>query len=148
MIDEKLRSELPAMKLEDERLHTELSNAGALTGGYVPSLQAVHEKNADRLREILSSQGWPNEAIVGSDGAYAAWLIVQHAIGDPSLQRQVLPLLQKEASEDRVPAWLAAYLADRIAMYEQRPQQYATQWLEDPRDGRTRSWPLGTGKSK
>jgi len=142
MIEEKLRSELLAMKLEDERLHAELSDAGALTGHYVPSLQALHEKNAARLREILASHGWPNEATVGSDGAYAAWLIVQHAIGDPSLQRQVLPLLQKEASQGRVPEWQSAYLADRIAMYEQRPQRYGTQWLDDPQDGRTRPWPL------
>jgi hypothetical protein len=142
MIDEKLRSELLAMKLEDERLHTELSDAGALTGRYVPSLQALHEKHAARLRDILSSYGWPHEAIVGSDGAYAAWLIVQHAIGDPGLQRQALPLLQKEASRGRVPEWHAAYLADRIAMYEWRPQRYGTQWLDDPQDGRTRPWPL------
>ena len=142
MIDEQLRSELLAMTSEDERLHTELSDAGALTGRYVPGLQALHEKNAARLREILASHGWPNEAIVRSDGAYAAWLIVQHAIGDPSLQRQVLPLLQKEASQGRVPEWHAAYLADRIAMYEQRPQRYGTQWLDDPQDGRTRPWPL------
>lgn len=142
MIDEKLRSELLAMQSEDERLHTELSNAGALTGAYAPSLQALHEKNAVRLRQILSSHGWPHEAIVGSDGAYAAWLIVQHAIGEPSFQRQVLPLLQNEASQGRVPGWHAAYLADRIAMYEQRPQRYGTQWLDDPQDGRTRPWPL------
>lgn len=142
MIDEELRSELLAMKAEDERLHTELSNAGALTGHYVPSLQALHEKNAARLREILSRHGWPNEAMVGSDGAYAAWIIVQHAIGDSSLQRQALPLLQKEASQGCIPAWHAAYVVDRIAMYEQRPQRYGTQWLDDPQDGRTRPWPL------
>ncbi len=119
------------MQSEDERLHTELSDAGALTGRYVPRLQALHEKNAARLRVILSSHGWPSERMAGSDGAYAAWLIVQHAIGDPSLQRQVLPLLQEEASQGRVPGWHAAYLADRIAMYEQRPQRYGPQWLDD-----------------
>lgn len=116
MIDQELRSELLAMKAEDEQLHTELSNAGALTGHYVPGLQALHEKNATRLREIVSGHGWPYEEIAGSDGAYAAWIIVQHSIGNPSFQREILPLLQKEAAQGRVPAWHAAYLADRIAM--------------------------------
>lgn len=52
-----LRAELLAMRQEDEELHTRLSEAGALTGQYVPSLRAVHEKNAARLREILSQYG-------------------------------------------------------------------------------------------
>ena len=30
----------------------------------------------------------------------------------------------------------AAYLEDRIAMYERRPQRFGTQWLDDTRDGR------------
>jgi hypothetical protein len=142
MIDQELRSELLAMKAEDEQLHTQLSNAGALTGHYVPALQAVHDKNAARLREIVSERGWPIERIAGWDGAYAAWLIVQHGIGNPGLQKEILPLLQEEAAQGRIPAWHAAYLEDRIAMYEQRPQRYGTQWLDDPRDGRTRPWPI------
>ncbi len=142
MTDPGLYSKLLAMKLEDEQLHSELSEAGALTGHYVPSLQAVHEKNAAHLREILAEHGWPNERKVGPEGAYAAWLIVQHGIGDPRLQRAVLLLLKEEAAEGRVPAWHAAYLEDRIAMYERRPQRFGTQWLDDPIDGRTRPWPI------
>lgn len=141
-MDQKLRSELLAMKAEDEQLHTQLSNAGALTGHYVPALQAVHEKNAARLREIVLEHGWPHEEAAGEDVAYAAWLIVQHAIGNPGFQKEVLSLLLKETAQGRIPAWHAAYLTDRIAMYEQRPQRYGTQWLEDPLDGRTRPWPI------
>ena len=137
-----LRTELLAMRQEDEDLHTRLSEAGALTGHYVPSLRAVHEKNASRLREILSEHGWPDESQVGSDGAYAAWLVVQHGIGDPDLQRAVLPLLQQQGEAGHIPAWHAAYLSDRIAMYERRPQRYGTQWLDDPRDGLTRPWQI------
>jgi hypothetical protein len=137
-----LHAELLAMKRVDEELHTQLSEAGALTGHYVPSLQAVHEKNAARLREILSEHGWPTATQVGSDGAYAAWLIVQHSIGEPKLQRAVLPMLEQEAASGCIPAWQPAYLADRIAMYEGRPQRYGTQWLDDTKDGRARPWPI------
>jgi hypothetical protein len=142
MTKPELSTELLGMKQEDEELHTQLSEAGALTGHYVPSLRAVHEKNAARLREILSEHGWPDETQVGSDGAYAAWMIVQHGIGDPNLQRAVLHLLEQEAASGRIPAWHAAYLGDRIAMYERRPQRFGTQWLDDPRDGRTRPWSI------
>jgi hypothetical protein len=142
MIDQKLRSELLNMQTEDEQLHTQLSHAGALTGHYVPALQAIHEKNAARLREMVSEHGWPNEELAGVDGAYAAWIIVQHGIGDPGLQKEVLSLLLEETKRGRIPAWHAAYVEDRIAMYEQRPQRYGTQWLDDPLDGRTRPWPI------
>jgi hypothetical protein len=142
MTKPELRMELLAMRLEDEELHTHLSEAGELTGHYVPSLRALHDKNAARLREIISEHGWPDETQVDSDGAYAAWLIVQHGIGDPWLQRAALPLLEQEANAGRIPAWHAAYLEDRIAVYERRPQRFGTQWLDDTRDGRTRPWPI------
>jgi hypothetical protein len=102
----------------------------------------VHVKNATRLNEIITLQGWPTEENVGKDGAEAAWLIAQHAIGDPQLQRQSLPLLRSAAASGHVPMWHAAYLADRIALYEGRPQRYGTQWVDDPIDGRTRPWKL------
>jgi hypothetical protein len=53
-----------------------------------------------------------------------------------------LALLNTCVAEGRAPAWHAAYLEDRIAMYEGRPQRYGTQWMDDPRDGRIRPWTL------
>jgi hypothetical protein len=41
-----------------------------------------------------------------------------------------------------VPAWQAAYLEDRIALFEGRPQRFGTQTVDDPRDGRSRPWAL------
>jgi hypothetical protein len=84
----------------------------------------------------------PDETIADRDGAEAAWLIVQHAIGEPEFQRDMLHLLNACAGLKRVPPWHAAYLEDRIAMYEGRPQVYGTQWIDDPRYGRIRPWSL------
>jgi hypothetical protein len=95
-----------------------------------------------RLRELIAVHGWPDETIAGKDGAEAAWFIVQHAIGEPEFQREMLRLLRTCAVAKCVPLWHAAYLEDRIAMYEGRPQVYGTQWLDDPRDGRIRPWSL------
>jgi hypothetical protein len=41
-----------------------------------------------------------------------------------------------------LPAWHEAYLEDRIAFHEGRPQRYGTQWVQDPTDGRFRPWSL------
>lgn len=128
------------MRAEDMRVRQELVDAGELGGSYVPRMEAVHVRNAVRLRELIAAHGWPDEELAGKDGAEAAWLIVQHAIGEPELQREAFRLLR--ALEGRVPAWQAAYLEDRIAMQEGRPQRYGTQWLDNPRDGLFRPWRL------
>ena len=142
MIDERLRRELVAMRSEDTRVRDELVAANELGGAYVPRMEAIHIGNAARLRELIDQNGWPAEDRAGKDGAEAAWLIAQHAIGEPEFQRRALRLMQECAAEGRIPAWHAAYLEDRIAMCEGRPQRFGTQWLDEPRDGRPRPWTL------
>lgn len=141
-VNEELRRELLALRAEDMRVREELMQSGELGGAYVPRMEEVHRRNAARLREIIHSFGWPGEDIAGKDGAEAAWLIAQHAVGEPEYQRSALALLRTAASEGRAPAWHGAYLEDRIAMQEGRPQRYGTQWLDDPADGRIRPWQL------
>ncbi len=130
------------MRAEDGRVRQESLDSGQLGAAYVPQMEAVHIRNAVRLRELIAVHGWPDEAIAGKEGAEAAWLIVQHAIGEPEFQREMLRLLRACAGAKRVPLWHVAYLEDRIAMYEGRPQRYGTQWMDDPVDGRIRPWSL------
>jgi hypothetical protein len=69
-------------------------------------------------------------------------LILQHAVGEPEFQRRALALVSACIAENRLPAWHEAYLEDRIAFQEGRPQRYGTQWVQVPTDGRFRPWPL------
>jgi hypothetical protein len=142
MINESLRRQLLDLRAEDLRVRTELQEAGELGGPYVPRMEEVHVRNAARLRELIAEHGWPGEDLAGEDGAKAAWFIVQHAIGEPGFQRQALVLLQSSAAACRVPRWHAAYLEDRIAMEEGRPQRFGTQWMDSLEDGRIRPWQL------
>lgn len=141
-LSQALRSELLAMREEDFRVRQELIDSGELGGEYAPRMERVHIKNAARLRELIEVHGWPAEDMAGQDGAEAAWLIVQHSVGEPHFQRHVLELLRACIAQGRVPAWHAAYLEDRIAMQEGRAQCYGSQWMDDTRDGRTRPWTL------
>jgi hypothetical protein len=142
MINEDLRRELWSMKNADLRVREELLATGELGGPYHPRMEAVHTQNAARLRELIAEHGWPAEDIAGVDGAESAWLITQHAIGDPDFMRRALELLRDCAEHRRVPRWHAAYLEDRIALYEGRPQRYGTQGVDDTRDGLDRPWTL------
>ena len=130
------------MDAEDVRVRQELLESGELGGSYVPRMEAVHIRNAARLRELIAAHGWPDDAIAGTDGAKAAWLIVQHAISEREFQRNMLGLMRACAEAKRIASWQPAYLEDRIAMYEDRPQRYGTQWIDDPVDGRLRPWSL------
>jgi hypothetical protein len=90
-------------------------------------MAGVHRRNAARLTEILDRHGWPGRDLVGADGAAAAWLVLQHAIGDPPLMRRGLALLGALAPGDVEPAQLAM-LEDRVRAFEGRPQRYGTQY--------------------
>jgi hypothetical protein len=123
-----LRDELLSMKEEDVRVRAELAADGSLFDGYHPRMEDVHRRNAARLQQIIDEHGWPGKTLVGEDGAEAAWLIAQHAIGEPDFQRSCLKLLKTAADVGEVPAWQPAYLEDRIRVFEGRPQIYATQF--------------------
>ena len=128
-MNETLRDELLEMARRDRKVRAELAASGELFGaGYEPRMARVHERNARRLRRIIESIGWPGTDLVGSDGAAAAWLILQHAIAEPDLLRRALPLLQAAAREGRAPPRHAALLEDRIRFFEGRPQRYGTQF--------------------
>ncbi|GLC23540.1 DUF6624 domain-containing protein [Roseisolibacter agri] len=140
-MDAALRDELLAMAAEDLRVRAELDEAGELAGGYAPRMEAVHRRNAARLRELVAQHGWPTRALAGEDGAEAAWLIVQHAIGEPAFLRATLPVLWDAAARGEVPAWQAAMLEDRIRVFEGRPQRYGSQFQPDA-DGWLRPHPI------
>jgi hypothetical protein len=127
-VNQAVRDELLAMETEDLAVREELAAAGSLFDGYHPRMEMVHRKNAERLREIIAECGWPGHQLVGEKGARAAWLIAQHAIGEPDFQRSCLALMQAGAANRDIPAWQPAYLDDRIRMFEGRPQRYATQF--------------------
>jgi hypothetical protein len=122
-----LRAELLAMAEEDLRVRAELASDGSLFEGYHPRMRAVHDRNAARLAQILDERGWPRPSLVGERAAEAAWLVLQHAIGHPALQRRGLRLLQEAASVGEAPRAQVAMLEDRVRTCEGRPQLYGTQ---------------------
>jgi hypothetical protein len=88
------------------------------------------------MRQVLSEHGWPTPALVGPDGAAAAWLLVQHADAAPDFQLAALALLEPLLASGEVRRESYAYLWDRT----HQPQRYGTQgscvgkghWKPDP----------------
>lgn len=122
-----LARELVAMAEADEALRAELAATGELFDGYAPGMEALHRRHAQRLTDILDDHGWPSPADVGEQACEAAWLVLQHAIGDPPLQRRGAMLLADAVARGEASAARWAMLEDRIAVFEGRPQRYGTQ---------------------
>jgi hypothetical protein len=123
-----IREKLVAMAEEDQAVREELGADGSLFHGYHPRMEEVHRRNAAALLEIVERHGWPVQSLVGEHAARAAWIILQHAIGNPSLQRRGLRWLQEAAALGEVAPVEVAMLEDRIRCYEGRPQRYGTQF--------------------
>lgn len=121
-----IANELIEMMHNDQCVREKLLKEGKLSAGYNPDMERVHRKNASRIEKIIAAIGFPTQSKVGIEASDAAWLIVQHAIGDPRLMKMCYALVA-EAISDINPKNFA-YLHDRICYFEGRPQRYGTQF--------------------
>ena len=119
------------MERLDLEVREELVRTGELFDGYHPRMEAVHRQNGRRLAEILDAHGWPGRSLVGEDGANAAWLVAQHAIGSPDLMRRSRDLVTRAIASGEAEPWTFAYLDDRIRTFEGLLQRYGTQFHRD-----------------
>ena len=127
-MNQELRLKLLELKDTDIKIRTQLVESGELFDGYNPEMEKVHKENAGQLKEIISKYGWPGKDLVGEDGTYAAWFILQHDIGEPDLIRSCIPLLEDAAQKGDFPKKYVAMTIDRVRIYEGKHQIYGTHY--------------------
>jgi hypothetical protein len=127
-MSEEWAAQLIRAATRDIETRTRLAASGELFDGYHPDMEAVHDANAALLARAFDAIGWPGRHALGEDGARAAFLILQHAIGHPALQRRGLALMLEAIPKGQANALDAAYLADRIAVFEGGEQTFGTQF--------------------
>lgn len=132
-MDEGLRAVLEGLRQRDIETRERLRKEGRLYGSYDEEMQRVHVENANALNRIVSVHGWPGISKVGVEGCQAAWLVAQHAICTPELQRRFLSVLAEAAGSGDAPQKQVALLTDRIRFNEGKPQVYGTvlDWNEN-----------------
>lgn len=102
-------------------------------------LQALDNSITTDLKEILSKYHWITISEFGVQADQRAWLFIQHADRHPEFQKEMLDRLEKLAALKETMPEHYAYLYDRIARNEKRPQRYGTQgnfvngeWVPSP----------------
>jgi hypothetical protein len=142
--NEELRQELLRRMRADQDVRKavvpSLENKGAEAEEAKKRLQEIDGKNTARMQEIIKQYGWPSKTLVSSDGAHAAWLLVQHADRDRAFQKRCLVLLAEAVKKGEATGEQLAYLTDRVRVGEKKPQVYGTQlrWV----DGKLRPQPI------
>lgn len=146
MNNERWAADLIAAARRDIETRTRLARSGELFRGYHPEMAAAHRENAALLSRAFDAIGWPGRDKLGDDGAAAAFLILQHAIGNPDVQRRGLALMLDAVPLGHANVLDAAYLSDRIAVMEGREQTFGTQFDWD-RDGQLSPSPIRDASS-
>lgn len=127
MMDNDLRAELVVRARRARDLHLRLAKNGDLGPGYHPEQEAIDGANADWLMGVFELVGWPGRSLVGDDGAAAVIQLMQRGTSRPKLQRRGVELLMDAAQKGEASMIDAAHFADRIAVFEGKPQLFGTQ---------------------
>jgi hypothetical protein len=116
------------LKNADLALRDKLVQSRRLSEGYNEEMEAIHNKNAKILNDIIDTIGYPTIYKVGKEANEATWLVIQHSIGQPEFMKKCVTLLEIAVSENKADPINLAYLTDRIAVFEGKHQLHGTQF--------------------
>ena len=134
-----LAFEINAMAMADQEVRNRIFNKtknsqASFNEVEMRELTAMDHDNTQRMKSIVKTYGWPTIALVGKEASSNAWLLVQHADQEPKFQAYCLSLLAPLVKTGEIKETNYAYLFDRVALAEGRPQRYGTQ---------AQMWPTG-----
>lgn len=116
------------LKNADLALRDKLVQSGQLSKGYDEEMKELHGRNAKILNDIIGTIGYPTIDKVGKEANEATWLVIQHSIEQPEFMKKCVELLKSAVIENKADPKSLAYLTDRIAVFEGKPQFYGTQF--------------------
>ena len=111
------------MYKEDLEVTDRLDDREELKIGYHPILKELHHKNAMRLDAIFKEEGYDILKKMDEKTKEAAFIIIQHAISDPLFMKEMYYVFKRYDLK-----LYSAYLYDRLAYFQRRPQCYGTQF--------------------
>jgi len=89
--------------------------------------------NLIKIEKILNEHGWLGADIVGVQGNYTLFLVIQHS--DLETQEKYLPMMRGAVHKGNAKAQDLAFLEDRVALRKGERQIYGSQIGPDPETG-------------
>jgi hypothetical protein len=126
-VPDSIRQELVRLGGEDQSLRQGLTPEKMQDTLLLAEMLRGDSARTARLQYIIEEYGWPDSSRVGSDGARAAFVILQHS-PNHEFQKKMMPVLERLAERGDVPRDDAAMLIDRVLMHDSLPQRYGTQF--------------------
>jgi len=105
----------------------------------IKEFDALSKKACEVIKEIISEHGGITISKFGEKTSRNAWLLVQHMDWNVSFQEEYLYIMLDDFV-DYYPANIA-YLTDRVFVNKGKPQVYATQFQNFPKEGKYRPFP-------
>ena len=117
---------LSEMVEEDQSLRKKFEQLNK-SKNLVQQMKALNKQHIQRLKIILSQYYWITISEFSKEADEHAWLLVQHADDDLDFQKEILRKLEQLYPLGETNHQNFAYLYDRVAKNEGRPQKYGTQ---------------------
>lgn len=133
-----LAQELIEMGARDRALRQAWAG-GQRDPAFLKKMAADDRKLQRRLRQIVTTKGWPTISMVGAEAANEAWLVAQHA---PQAQLKHWAIFMRAAAnKHEIKLSNLATSLDRVRLFEKRPQIYGTQYHVE-QDGAIQIYPI------
>jgi hypothetical protein len=123
-----LARELDEMYEKDQQVRLTFLAAGKDDEETRKPMLDLDEVNLARLQQIVRQYGWPDAAMVGSNGVFDVFMLAQH---QPELIPVALPHLRAAADRRELSWSMLAMMIDRDLADRHQPQMYATQFEFD-----------------
>ena len=97
----------------------------------IMNVKSVEAETTTFIKQVLDQHGFPTFEMVGTDGAHAAWMLIQHADADPEFQQHALTLMDPLVEAGQADPSDFAHLTDRVLLARGEKQRFATQFAMD-----------------
>jgi hypothetical protein len=127
---EQIKCQLQKMVEVDQEIRFKIINSSTFPNideSVRLELEKISKKNIKCLKQILNKYDWVTISEFDKEADHNAWLLVQHADNDIELQKSILTKLEKLYLSKETSSANYAYLYDRVAINEDKPQRYGTQ---------------------
>ena len=146
-LNKPLIAALESIQKDDQNYRLQLKETkekfGANSSQLLGVWKIIAEKdslNLIKVTAILDKQGWLGADVIGEEGNYTLFLVIQHS--PVETQEKYLPMMRQAVKNGNAAAGSLALLEDRVLLRQGKKQIYGSQIITDPNTGKDTLYPI------